>query len=249
MTALWPFVVLAAVLGLAVGSFLNVVIHRVPRQESVVSPPSHCPNCDTPIKGRHNVPVLSWLALGGKCASCRVPISARYPLVEAATGLLFAVIVLRFGLTAQVPAYLYFAAIAVSLAMIEFDIRRVPDSIVVPSFVVGLALLVPAAVVASDWYPVLRALGGAAVLGLLGLMLVLAFPAVGFGSAKLAGLLGLYLGWLSWTAVLVGVLATLLVAGVGEGVRLLADRPRRVPAGPCLIAGAVLTVVVAAPIV
>ena len=84
MNVPWPIVAAIALFGLAIGSFLNVVIYRVPRQESIVSPGSHCPSCDNPIKGRHNVPVVGWLLLRGRCASCRARISARYPLVELA---------------------------------------------------------------------------------------------------------------------------------------------------------------------
>lgn len=85
-----PLIVVAGLLGVAIGSFLNVVVYRVPRRESIAYPGSHCPSCDTPIKVRHNVPVVSWLALRGHCAYCAAPISARYPLIEAATGVLFA---------------------------------------------------------------------------------------------------------------------------------------------------------------
>lgn len=83
-----PFVALTGVLGMAVGSFLNVVVYRVPRHESIAFPPSHCPSCEAQIKRRHNVPIVSWLALRGHCAYCKAPISVRYPLIETATGLL-----------------------------------------------------------------------------------------------------------------------------------------------------------------
>ena len=135
-------VVFSAVLGLAIGSFLNVVIWRVPRHESIVSPPSHCPGCDVPIAPRDNVPVLSWLVLRGRCRHCRNPISARYPLVELATGVLFALMVWRFGLAWELPAYLYLAAIAVALALIDIDVHRLPNAIVLPSYPVMAVLLV-----------------------------------------------------------------------------------------------------------
>src|SRR6185312_15631271 len=92
-------------LGLAVGSFLNVVIHRVPRDESLIRPGSHCPRCGSPVRRRHNVPVLGWLVLRGRCADCKTPISARYPLVEAATGALFVAVAARFGWSWELPAY------------------------------------------------------------------------------------------------------------------------------------------------
>lgn len=119
-----PVIVLAVVfgvLGLAIGSFLNVVIHRVPRGESVVSPPSHCPRCDAQILNRHNVPVLGWLMLHGRCHHCALPISARYPLVEAVTGLLFALVTVAVGVGLLLPLALIAVAAVLTLAMIAFD--------------------------------------------------------------------------------------------------------------------------------
>src|SRR4029453_5316417 len=104
----------AGVLGLAVGSFLNVVIYRVPRDESLVSPGSHCPNCGHAVRNQHNVPVLGWLLLRGRCADCATPISARYPLVEAGTGALFVAVAPKFGWSWELPAYLYLAAVSVA---------------------------------------------------------------------------------------------------------------------------------------
>ena len=102
-------------LGLAVGSFLNVVIHRVPRDESLVRPGSHCPHCGTSIRNRHNIPVLGWLLLRGRCADCKTRISARYPLVEAGTAALFVAVAARFGWSWELPAYLYLAAVAIAV--------------------------------------------------------------------------------------------------------------------------------------
>src|SRR5688572_24291311 len=112
-------VALAAVLGLLIGSFLNVVIWRVPRGESIVSPPSHCPRCDAEIKPYDNLPVVSWLLLRGKCRHCAAPISPRYPLVELLTGVLFGALALRLGLDWALPAFLYLGAICVALALID----------------------------------------------------------------------------------------------------------------------------------
>ncbi|SHH61559.1 leader peptidase (prepilin peptidase) / N-methyltransferase [Jatrophihabitans endophyticus] len=252
----WPAVALAAVLGLVVGSFLNVVIHRVPREESVVSPPSHCPRCDVRIRARHNVPVISWLLLRGRCASCGLGISARYPLVEAATGVLYAAVTLRFGVSATLPAFLYLATVAVVLTMIDFDVRRLPDAILLPSYVVSLALLIPAGAMDMDWHPATRGMAGGLLLGLLVFTLALALPAnVSFGNAKLAGLLGIYLGWLSWGTLLVALVGTVVVAAAaGRRITVAAPVPaggrhggRALPLGPFLIGGTVLTVFAAAP--
>ncbi|HLZ37861.1 MAG TPA: prepilin peptidase [Mycobacteriales bacterium] len=121
--------VAAGVLGLVIGSFLNVVARRLPRAESIVAPGSRCPACRHPIRARDSVPVISWLALEGRCRDCAAPISPRYPLVELLTGLLFAVLAVRFGTAAELPAYLYLAAAGVALTLIDLDVRRLPNAL------------------------------------------------------------------------------------------------------------------------
>ncbi|HET6876037.1 MAG TPA: prepilin peptidase [Jatrophihabitans sp.] len=141
--------VFATLLGLAVGSFLNVVIHRVPAGMSVVSPPSHCPRCGNGIRNRHNVPVLGWLVLRGRCYDCAAPISARYPLVEALTGALFgagAGALFAARLAAAVPAYLVFASLAVVLAAVAVDRQGLPFKVTMTWSGLGVvALIVPTA--------------------------------------------------------------------------------------------------------
>jgi leader peptidase (prepilin peptidase)/N-methyltransferase len=247
-----PLLALAACLGLAVGSFLNVVIHRVPRGESVLRPASRCPQCETAIKPWHNVPVLSWLVLRGRCAYCGHTIGARYPLVELATAALFVAVTAKFGLTPTLPAYLYLAAIAVALAMIDLDVYRLPDAIVLPSYVVGPLLLAPAVVAGGDWRSAARGLIAMAALWLCYFAIALLYPGgMGFGDVKLAGLLGLYLGWLGWSSVVVGAFAGFLLGGLA-GVALLltrrAGRKSAIPFGPAMLAGAMLAVFLAAPI-
>jgi leader peptidase (prepilin peptidase)/N-methyltransferase len=196
--------------------------------------------------------VLGWLLLRGRCADCEAPISARYPLVEAGTALLFLAITARFGVSAQLPAYLYLAAIAVTLAMIDFDVHRLPDSIVLPSYVIGVLLLVPAAAAEANWWSVERGL--LSMLALLALYLALwfAYPGgMGFGDVKLAGLLGLYLGWLGWNSLFIGAFAGFLLGGT-VGVALIAARratgKTAIPFGPYMLAGAVLAVFIANPV-
>jgi leader peptidase (prepilin peptidase)/N-methyltransferase len=241
-------VVFSALLGLLIGSFLNVLIWRVPRGESVVSPPSACPGCGQPIRARDNVPVLSWLVLRGRCRDCAEPISRRYPLVEAATGLLFAVMALSLGLDPVLPAYLYLAAVGVALAMIDIDTRRLPDALTLPSYPVGLILLGVGAVCDSDSGDLLRAaLGGAAMFALY-FAIVFAYPkGMGFGDVKLAGVLGLYTGWLGWGAWSVGVFAGFLIGGLwGIGVIISGNGglKSKMPYGPFMLLGALLAVLV-----
>ena len=127
--------------GLAIGSFLNVVVWRVPRGESVVSPPSACPACEAAIRPRDNVPVAGWLLLRGRCRDCSTAISPRYPLVEAATAGLFVVLALRLGADPVLPAYLYLAAVGLALALIDVDVHKLPDRLTLPSYVVVAGLL------------------------------------------------------------------------------------------------------------
>ena len=241
---------IVALLGLAVGSFLNVVIHRVPRDESLIHPGSHCPQCGSQIRNRHNVPVLGWLMLRGRCADCRTAISVRYPLVEAGTAALFVAVTARFGLSWILPAYLYLAAVAIALALIDLDVMRLPNSIVLPSYLVALALLVPVTLLGEGSAPLVRGLTAAALLWICYRVLA-HFGGMGGGDVKLAPLLGFYLGWLGWGSVAVGAFAAFLLGGV-VGLALmatrLAGRKSRIPFGPYMLAGAFLAVFAAAPI-
>ena len=128
--------------GSVVGSFLNVVIHRVPREESIVFPNSACPKCKTPIKPYDNIPLFGWLMLGGKCRSCKTPISARYPAVELLTALLFIVTYWQIGFTAFLPVSLVFVATMVSLIFIDAEHMILPNVITLPLFVIALAVRV-----------------------------------------------------------------------------------------------------------
>jgi leader peptidase (prepilin peptidase)/N-methyltransferase len=244
---------LAGLLGLAVGSFLNVVIYRVPRGESVVRPGSHCPRCGEGIRGRHNVPVVGWLMLWGRCADCRLPISARYPLVELATGLLFTAVTLRLDSSpGAVPAFLWFASIGVALALIDLDVRRLPNAIVLPSYPIMLLLLAGAAAWQDDWWSFGRAVIGGVALFAFYFLLVLAYPAgMGWGDVKLAGLVGGVLAYLSWGALLVGAFAG-FVLGAVVGVAVMAagrgGRKTALPFGPFMIAGVLLALFAAAPL-
>lgn len=231
--------VLGGLLGLAIGSFLNVVIHRVPRGLSVASPASHCPACGAAVRPRHNVPVLGWLLLRGRCFDCRSPISARYPLVEAGTGIAFALVGLRFvDNPLALPAYWWFAGLGIALALIDLDVRRLPNVMVLSAYPVLAVLL--AITAAPDAQ--LRALVGAVALFLVFLAIAVAAPgAMGFGDVKLAGLIGAMTAWLSWGTLLVGAFLGFLF-GALVGVMLIAakraGRRTAVPFGPFMITGA-----------
>ena len=247
MTPEVAWAVAAGAFGLAVGSFLNVVIYRVPSGESVVSPPSKCPSCGSPIRPWHNVPVLGWLLLHGTCHDCRAPISVRYPLVEAGTGLLFAAVtwrLLALDMPWALPAYLYLAAAGIALAMIDIDVKRLPNAIVLPSYPVVAVLITVAALGADEWWALARAAVGAAALFAFYFAIVLAVPAgMGFGDAKLAGVLGALMGYLSWSALIVATFGAFLLGAI-VGVTLMvvgrAGRKTAIPFGPFMIAGALI---------
>lgn len=217
-------------------------MHRVPAGESVVHPPSACPQCGHAIRNRHNVPVLGWLLLRGKCFDCGEPISARYPLVEAGTGIAFALVAVRFGTDEQglrlLPAYLAFAGIGIALALIDFDVKRLPDAIVLPSYPVLGALLL----IGWDGDALLRGLIGAAILfAFFFIVWFIAPGGMGFGDVKLAGLVGGMTAYLTWGTFLVGAFMGFLL-GALAGVLLMAGgkagRKTAVPFGPFMILGA-----------
>ncbi len=242
----WLLVAVTTSVGLVIGSFLNVVIWRVPRGESVVSPPSHCPTCGAAIRARDNIPLVSWVLLRGRCRSCRSPISARYPGVEALTGALFGVMAWHFGLAWELPAYLYLTAVGIALALIDLDTKRLPNALTLPAYPVMLVLLLLPTLADDRWSDYLRAIVGG--LGLFGFYFVLAlvYPSgMGMGDVKLSGVLGMALAWLGWGVLLVGGFLGFLLGGV-VGLLLMitrrAGRRTAIPFGPFMLTGTLLGV-------
>ena len=240
-------VAFAAVLGLLIGSFLNVVIYRVPAGESVVSPRSRCPRCGTELAARDNIPVLSWVFLRGRCRTCAEPISSRYPLVEAGCGVLFALMTWRFlDSPLAIPAYLYLAAVGLALAMIDIDTKRLPDALTLPSYPVAAALLLIPAIGYHEWSSFVRAVLGAAALGGFYFVVLVIYPkGMGWGDVRLAGVLGAYLGWLSWGHVAAGGFLGFALGGVLGGLLMLLGRAGRktaIPFGPFMILGTIIAV-------
>jgi leader peptidase (prepilin peptidase)/N-methyltransferase len=233
--------VYAALLGLIVGSYLNVVIYRVPLGLSTVTPRSRCPGCGAAIRARDNVPVLSYLLLRGRCRACATPISWRYPAVEAATALLFVACVERFGLTLKTPAAMLFCCLMVALAMIDADHMILPDRITWPGIAVGIAV--------QPWAP-LAGLVPAIAGALLGAGLLLAVwggwyllrreEGMGLGDVKMLAMVGAFLGWK-------GVLVTVFfgaLAGSIVGLALMRwgslDMRSKLPFGTCLALGGLI---------
>jgi leader peptidase (prepilin peptidase)/N-methyltransferase len=261
------FVVLcSALFGLLIGSFLNVVAYRVPAGLSVVSPPSACPGCESPITARDNVPLLSWLLLRGACRHCGMRISVRYPLVEAGTAVAFAVAALPFASGLDVPAdpravvasaieltaFLYLAAISVALSVIDLDVKRLPDRIVLPAYLVGAVSLGAVDVLRGDPAAFGVAALGAGASALFYAVLWFAKPGgMGLGDVKLAGVVGLFLAHLGVAQLVVGTAAGFLIGGL-IGIAVIVGRrgTRRtaIPFGPCMLAGAWVGVLAGEPL-
>jgi leader peptidase (prepilin peptidase)/N-methyltransferase len=237
---------LAGLFGALIGSFLNVVAYRLPRKESVVRPASRCPGCGTPIKPWDNIPVLSWLLLRGRCRHCGTRISARYPLVELATALLCAAVVLDKGADEDALLGLALVILLVPVTLIDLDFRIIPNVLMLIGTVVAIALVL---IVDPDGI-VEHLIAGVAAGGFF-LLAAVAYPAgMGMGDVKLAGVLGLFLGRevgvALFAALIFGsVVGALIIArkGAKEG------RKTAVPFGPFLALGGVLALFAGDPIV
>ncbi len=232
-------VFVAILFGLVVGSFLNVVIHRVPRRESVVWPASHCPHCGEPIRPVDNLPLISYLLLRGRCRNCKEPISARYPVVEALTGLLFGAAAYEFGLSLSLlPALILISALIV-LAVIDLEHRLLPNVIVGPVALAGLVLSILANPAGWWTYP----LFALAVAGAL-LVLALAIPGgMGMGDVKMGGMLGAFLGPYAALAVFLGA----LIGAVSGGLLMAVGKVQRrsaLPFGLFMALGGVISLFV-----
>lgn len=231
---------IAGALGLLIGSFLNVVIYRVPNDLSVVSPPSACPSCGERVRAIHNIPVLGWLILRGKCYDCGAAISGRYPAIEALTGLAFALLAYWQGTQWTLLPLLYLAAISIALAMIDIDVFRLPDAIVLKSYPVAAIALLLSTFLGSGptWWRI--PLGGLIMFSLYWTIRFIKPKGMGAGDVKLAGVLGMYLGYFGWGALAVGTFAGFLLGGV-FGICLMlfggGTRKSKIPYGPYLIAG------------
>lgn len=227
LAGLTPVLVgVSLLMGLVVGSFLNVIIHRVPLGLSIVTPGSACPNCHHQLRTRDNIPVVSWLMLRGRCRDCEHPISVRYPLVEAGTGMAFAVAtwVLIATVSSGLLVWIVFSWIvisfAISLMAIDIDVHRLPNSLTVP-FLVVVVIGMPVAAAAGGstltQMPLARASISALcwlwIYGLLWLGAPIAFgkPGMGVGDVKLAPTLGFLTGWVGWSASIVGFFAAYFV--------------------------------------
>jgi leader peptidase (prepilin peptidase)/N-methyltransferase len=234
--------IFAFVLGTVIGSFMNVCIHRMPRDESLIAPPSHCPSCQKRIWPIDNIPIFSFLILGGKCRHCRRPISWRYPLVELLNGLGYGLLLWRFGLTGQTLVYaLLFSALLV-ITFIDLDYKIIPNEITLPGIVIGLiaaALVLPQ----GFWNSFLGLLLGGGLFYLIADLSqrILKQEGMGGGDIKLIAMIGAFLGWQS--VLLTIFIGALLGSVVGLFLIMATGKGRRypIPFGPFLSIGALAT--------
>ena len=258
---LWIFA--AAIFGLAIGSFLNVVIHRLPkmmendwamqcaelrneappqhRRYNLAMPRSACPHCSHQITAAENIPILSWLFLRGKCSACKAPISARYPIVEAANALLWVACISHFGASAQALGAMFFTSCLLVLALIDFDTTLLPDDITLPLLWVGL-LANLLGLYTSLPSAVVGAMAGYLSLWSVywGFKLLTGKEGMGYGDFKLLGALGAWLGWKMLPLLI--LLSSFVGALIGIALMVLAKRGKDIPMpfGPYLAAAGVI---------
>ena len=229
-----------ALLGLIIGSFLNVVAHRLPRGESLVSPGSRCTSCGHAVRPWDNLPLLSWLLLRGRCRHCGERISPRYPALELLTGVVFTAVVLGRGLDDDLAALLPFAAVLIAVAAIDLEHRIVPNKILLPAAVWAVA---SSAVVRPDALPELLVAGAGAFVAFL--VAAVAHPAgMGMGDVKLAGVMGFYLGVAVIPALLVAFAVGALVGAVVMVREGAGARKKGVPFAPFLALGGLVGLIV-----
>jgi leader peptidase (prepilin peptidase)/N-methyltransferase len=241
------------VFGLLIGSFVGVVVDRVPRKESIVSPPSHCVACEAPIRPYDNIPVISYVALRGRCRACHTRIPPRDALLELGTGILFVLLAWRLGSAWALPAYCVFAATAVAISAIDIEHMRIPSAVVYATAVLGAPLLVLASAGTHDWSALeSAAIGGAGAFATFFALFYAVPKGIGFGDVRFAGLCGGFLGWLGYREVVAGFLISFVVAGVPAALLLAMHKVKRqtkIPFGPFLAAGTVIAVLFGAPII
>ena len=250
MTALLATV--CALLGLCVGSFLNVVVHRVPRKQSVVRPRSACPSCGTQLAERDNIPVVSWLLLRGRCLTCQAPIAWRYPALELACGALWAATAVRFGADWALPAFLVLAASLLALSAIDLEHRLLPNKVLYPTGYLLAPLLVVAALARHEPHRLVWAAIAAAASFAGFFALNFLYPrGMAFGDVRLSFVLGLAVGWLGLGLVLVSLFAAFLsasIVGVAWGLITRRGLKAAIPFGPFLAFGAEVAIFAGRPI-
>jgi leader peptidase (prepilin peptidase) / N-methyltransferase len=233
-----PALAPAALFGLLIGSFLNVVAWRLPRGESLVKPRSKCPGCQTQLKAYDNIPVFSWLVLRGKCRGCGEKISARYPVVEAVTATLYVLVVaLKLDDVRELVAGLVLVTFLVPIAVIDLDLKIIPNKLTAPAAVLAVVL---AALLEPSFLPEALIAGAAALFFFL-LPTLIHQKGMGMGDVKLVGVLGLYLGRAVAPAIFIALILGVVVGAAVIAAKGMTDgRRTKIPFGPFLAVGALI---------
>ena len=249
LTIMYTFIF---IFGLIIGSFLNVCIYRIPLEESIVSPPSHCPNCDTRLKPFDLIPLFSYLISRRKCRYCGLKISPRYFLVELLTGIISVALFFKFGLTVDFAAFLFLTYILIAVFFIDLDHQIIPNELVIAGLVGGVILFInnlytPFQIYADQrwWNPLLGLVAGSGFLlgvSLIGLALYKGDEVMGMGDVKLFAPIGLFLGW---RMTLLALFISVVLAGMSSLVLMLlgkANRKSMIPFGPFIVSGVFITI-------
>lgn len=235
-------IILLYILGLIVGSFSNVCIYRIPRNESIIYPASHCPKCSTTILAKDNIPLLSYILLKGRCRNCGSRISIKYPVVEFLTGLIYVIIYLIYGFSIQFLIYLILLSVLTIITFIDLNEKIVPDVITLPGIVIGLIL--------SFFVPYISFINSA--LGVViggGIILIIALAgfaifkkeAMGGGDIKLAAMIGAFLGW---RYIIISLFLGFFLGALTGIILILSKTKKRedaIPFGPFIVLGSIIT--------
>ena len=235
-------VILIFILGLIVGSFSNVCIYRIPKNESIVYPASHCPKCRSKIKPVDNIPLLSFILLKGRCRNCKSKISIQYPIVELVTGLIYLIIYLIYGLSIQTLVYIILSSALIIIAFIDLNEEIVPDVISLPGIVIGfiLSFFVPYISFINSALGVFVGGGIILIIGMAG-SVIFKKEAMGGGDVKLAAMIGAFLGW---RYIVISLFLGFFVGALAGIILILSkikNREDAIPFGPFIVLGSFIT--------
>lgn len=257
-----PASIIVFALGASIGSFLNVVVYRLPAKLSILWPPSRCPHCLNQLKSHDNVPVLGWIWLRGRCRYCKSKISVRYPVVEAITGIIFLIVFAEFQVSILTIGYWAFCSWLLALSLIDLDTMTLPNPLTQSGLVLGIIFQMTLGYVQAGWKGAINHLMIAIVGAVLGLWLfdaianigsiALGKTAMGAGDAKLAAMMGAWLGWrylllASFLACVLGVIIGGFMVWRSSSARRNSSPPKnspKIPFGPFLALGSMITVFV-----
>jgi len=231
------------ILGLVIGSFSNVCIYRIPKNESIVFPASHCTSCQTPIKAMDNIPVLSYFLLKGKCRNCGEKFSIRYPIVEFLTGVVYILIFLIYGRNLQTLIYAILSSALIIISFIDLDEQIIPDEISLPGIVLGflISFFVPYISYFNSLFGILTGGGIIFLIALAGLV-IFKKEAMGGGDVKLAAMIGAFIGW---RYIILSLFIGFFIGAV-TGIVLILSKVKNkddiIPFGPFIVLGSILTI-------